>query len=114
MDGTQQAGTDNRQSGPEFWKPHIENWNRSGLTQVEYCRQNHLNRHTFGYWKSKLNKEKVFRQLLPVSIKPDINPAPYSFPSGVSLSFNGRFDVRLDIGFNSDTFLKLMDLLEVR
>ena len=103
-----------RQSKTEFWNRHIENWRNSDLTQVEYCRQNELNRHTFGYWKSKLNKKQVFKPFLPVSIQPEASPNNSSFPSGISLSVGDRFDVRLEVGFNCDTLSRLIDVLETR
>ena len=37
-----------------FWQDHLEQWQRSGLTQVAYCRQHGLNRDQFGYWKKRL------------------------------------------------------------
>ena len=110
----QHAGSNTRQSRSEFWSRHIEKWNNSGLTQVEYCRLNDLNRFTFNYWKSKRNKEETFRPLLPVSVRPDTSSKTASFPSGISLSFGDRFDVRLDVGFNGDTLSRLIDVLEAR
>ncbi len=115
MNRTQQSNSGNtRQARSEFWDRHIKNQSNSDLTQVEYCRLNNLNRHTFGYWKSKLNKKEVFRPLLPVSVSPDTTPNNSSFPSGISLSFNNRFDVRLEIGFNCDTLSRLIDVMEAR
>jgi len=73
MNRAQQAGNA-RHSKREFWSRHIENQSNSDLTQVEYCRQNNLNRHTFSYWKSKLSRKEVFRPLLPVSISSDTTP----------------------------------------
>ena len=35
------------------WPAHIARWKESGLTQAEYCRQNELRLHAFGYWKRK-------------------------------------------------------------
>ncbi len=114
MDRAQQTDSTPRQSRSEFWNQHIENWSSSDLTQVEYCRQNELNRHTFSYWKSKLNNKETFRPFLPVSIQPETTPSNSSFPSGISLSFNDRFDVRLEVGFNCDTLSRLIDVLETR
>jgi hypothetical protein len=115
MNRTQQADSSNtRQSKSEFWSQHIEDQSNSDLTQVEYCQKNQLNRHTFSYWKSKLNKQEAFRPLLPVSISSDNTPGNSSFPSGISLSFGDRFDVRLEVGFNCDTLSRLIDVLETR
>jgi hypothetical protein len=114
MNRAQQANSNPRQARAEFWSRHIENWSNSDLTQVEYCRQNALNRYTFGYWKSKLNKKETYRPFLPVSIQPEASVGNSSFPSGISLSFKDRFDVRLEVGFNCDTLSRLIDVLETR
>lgn len=110
----QQTSTNTRQSRKEYWSRHIENWNRSGLSQVQYCLENQLNKHTFAYWKSKLNKQSLFRPLLPVSVRTDIASSKSSFPSGISISFEERFRVCLEVGFNCDTLSRLIDLLETR
>ncbi|WP_035240539.1 IS66 family insertion sequence element accessory protein TnpA, partial [Desulfobacter vibrioformis] len=54
----------------EFYQEHLNNWKNSGLSQAEYCRQNDLTRHRFGYWKRKLFKkeEKMNFALLPINI----------------------------------------------
>jgi hypothetical protein len=36
-----------------FWAGHIEEWNNSGLSQAEYCRQKNLNPNIFSKWKIK-------------------------------------------------------------
>ena len=87
---------------------------KSELTQVQYCTENNLNKHTFAYWKSKLNKQHIFRPFLPVTVKPDTASEISSFPSGISLSIDDRIRVQLEVSFNSDTLLKLIDLLEAR
>ncbi|WP_425515570.1 IS66 family insertion sequence element accessory protein TnpA [Methylomonas paludis] len=32
---------------PEKWLKHIESWQRSGLNQADYCRQQQINYTTF-------------------------------------------------------------------
>ena len=36
-----------------FWRQHIEQWKRSGLQQLAYCRQHGLKLHCFIYWRKK-------------------------------------------------------------
>ncbi len=38
----------------QFWQHHIQAWQESGLSQVEYCRRNDLIRHRFGYWRKRI------------------------------------------------------------
>ncbi len=57
------VNTNTRQSKQAFWNHHIDTWYKSGLTQVQYCLENQLNKHTFTYWKSKLEKQrKLFQE----------------------------------------------------
>ena len=100
-----------RQANREFWRKHVESWEKSGLTQAQYCRQNDLNHHMFGYHRSKKNERNDFRPFLPVSVTPGKTRPEASFPSGVSLSFDDRFNVQLEVGFNSDTLRRVIDLL---
>jgi hypothetical protein len=37
-----------------FWRHHVEQWQHSGLTQIDYCRQQDVSRDRFGYWKKRL------------------------------------------------------------
>src|SRR5512144_1551392 len=41
-----------------FWQDHLAQWQRSGLTQVAYCRQHGVNRDQFGYWKKRLRSAR--------------------------------------------------------
>ncbi len=36
---------------------HIAAWEQSGISQVEYCRENKIPLSTFGNWKSKVSKK---------------------------------------------------------
>jgi hypothetical protein len=53
------------------WINHIEAWQRSGLKQAEYCRQQGLKDNTFGARLSDYRKEQkgVLPALIPVQLK---------------------------------------------
>jgi hypothetical protein len=62
---------------PSKWNSHIEDWQHSGLKQVEYCRQHHLNRRTFSarlsdYRKSHQDDRPV---LIPIRVQSTLSPA---------------------------------------
>ena len=40
----------------QYWQSHLDKWSDSGLNQAEYCRQNSLKPHQFGYWKKNFLK----------------------------------------------------------
>lgn len=96
----------------EFWSRHIEAWKSSGGTQADYCRKNDLNKHTFLYWKSKLQQDGIAPLLLPVSIQQERKESG-RFNSGVSFLVQD-YKIQLDVGFNCDTLMKLIDTLESR
>lgn len=53
------------------WRQHIEAWQSSGMTQVDYCRQYQLNARTFGARLSdyrKLSKSNS-AALIPVQVE---------------------------------------------
>jgi hypothetical protein len=53
------------------WINHIEAWQRTGLKQAEYCRQQGLNDNTFGARLSDYRKEQkgTLPALIPVQLK---------------------------------------------
>lgn len=80
----------------KFWENHIQAWQQSGLTQVEYCRQNNLKDHRWWYWRKRI--------LQPA--EPDVTFVPISFsssktsssaisvvtPNGYRIEIDNRFD----------------------
>jgi hypothetical protein len=111
---SQAAKANTRQSKRTSWSRHINSWQKSGLTQVQYCLKHQLNKNTFACWKSRLAKQSPLTSLVPVTIRSDIRQDSSSLHSGLVLSFNDRFSIELENGFNSDTLLKLIHLLENR
>jgi|GEM_PF-741844 len=97
-----------------FWSQQIENWKQSGLSQVQYCLEHNLKKHTFYYWRAKLDQDCEPQPLLPVTIIPDSPPVSYSNTSGISLSIGGRFIIQLEEGFSGTALSKLIDILEER
>ena len=43
----------NRPGSPAFWRQHNLAWERSSLSQREYCRRHGLKLSTFGYWRRR-------------------------------------------------------------
>ena len=53
-----------------YWQHHIDQWQQSGLSQIEYCRRNRIKKHQWGYWKKRLTTPKSPAMLVPVTIHP--------------------------------------------
>ena len=41
----------------KLWTAWIDEWKRSGLTQRQYCEDNHLALATFSWWRKRLKKD---------------------------------------------------------
>lgn len=82
-------------------RKHIEQWQESGLTQTEYCRQAGIKRDNFNYYKQKFSKTTPSAmpksQLVPVTLLEDIEPVcqtvTISHCNGFSLDINMRDDI---------------------
>lgn len=111
---TQAIEIDKRQSKQAYWRDQVSQWQESGLSQVQYCQNNHLNKHTFIYWKTKFERQQSKLSLLPVTVRANHRDLSSSNHSGIVLSFNDRIRVQLEADFNPNTLSRLIDLLEAR
>lgn len=85
---TRQAAISERR---QFWQKHIENCQKSSITQREYCLQNNLKEHRMWYWKKRLKK---------VSPQPPVSLVQLQFPNEPRprLTENSSSTLRLIIG----------------
>jgi hypothetical protein len=98
-----------------LWRAHLKAWERSGLSQVDYCRRNNLKDTQFTYWKIKLYKEKseqVNFAPVPVHILKD-QSIKDSDDSGLCVQV-GTIQIRLSNNFNTASLLKVVSTLEAR
>jgi len=58
------AKTKKKTSRAVYWRKHISQWSKSGLTQAEYCRRNEVSAAAFQWWKGQLRR-KVKTQKKP-------------------------------------------------
>ncbi len=97
----------------KYWQAHIKAYQKSGLSQAEYCRQNNLRSNRLRYWKKKFQNQQNSQNPsfvnLPVSIT-DTKPATKS-ESGVSVILSEKIILSLSINFDKDTLTKAVDIL---
>ena len=91
-----------------LWKERIQSWQQSGLTQIEWSRQNNVNHHQLGYWKRKLIKVKAARKLIPLTVSEPTEP---SSPSGKVL-IHLAADIRVEA--NTAQAVELIQRLRTR
>lgn len=68
-----------------YWQQHFKNWQQSGLSQRDYCKQHKLTFSNFGYWRKRLKTgESTTAKLIPVSVSRPVLINVY-LPSGVRI-----------------------------
>ena len=76
---------------------HIEDWEHSDLSQLDFCNKNNIALGTFGYWRTQyLTKEKtettveVFK---PIKLLPKIkSDYTITYPNGVCITLSTQVD----------------------
>lgn len=74
------------------WEDHIKRWRESGLSKIEYCRVNNINKYTF-YEKSREHpgKKRSFVKLSPEAIRAESAPLfefHITYPFSLKLTIN--------------------------
>jgi hypothetical protein len=80
------------------WRQHIEAWQRSGLSQAEYCVQQRINVRTFTARLSDYRKRPAADSvaLVPVQIEPT-EPASLATPATAAMIFTHVHGHRLEL-----------------
>ncbi len=66
------------------WQRHLDRWQRSGLSQAEFCRKHGLKAGAFSRWKRKLLAEATTAEQREPSGQRAISPQQVSSPARVS------------------------------
>jgi len=95
-----------------FWKKHVSLWEKSNLSQAEYCREHNLLATTFSNWKYKFMKQSESLELVPVAL-----PLEQSVGAKCKNGSGFYFDIgghRLEIenDFDPVTFTSILKCLE--
>jgi len=119
-----------------YWRVQLRAWQRSGLTQAEFCRRQGVGRNTFATWKHRLGRREREPgqdlgigderrdvspvRLIPVTIRPDgEDPAVVTSPAGrpsaaLTLVTGGGYRIEVGDGLAPETLARLLATLERR
>ena len=91
-----------------YWKQHIDAWQETGLTQVEYCRQHNLKHHQLVYWKKRFLRTETDVSFVPIKLEDFLDiPAP-SDSASLSLIVNNCFKIEIRPGFDAQLLRQLI------
>ena len=97
-----------------FWRQHIEGYERSPLSQNQYCSKNGLALSTFSYWKRKIGtKAKATPRFYPLTVQQPLPPTARKSSSGLFLEvLKAGFAFKLQGIFFANALKKLLVTLE--
>lgn len=89
-----------------FWAHHLEQCQRSGLSQAEYCRRQGLSIKSFGYRKRTIGKAPLSLVEIPLA-------APlHTVSKPLSLSVGTRYTILIEPGFDAPTLCRLLEVID--
>jgi hypothetical protein len=94
-----------------YWEGMLSKWETSGLSQIEFCRQNDLNRHRFYYWKRRIKKCTMSIPLVQLGGLPSFSGKNFPETPKLGLNIDGRFRIEICNGFNPATLEQLIRTL---
>jgi len=100
-----------------FWQAHLGAWQKSGLTQNEYCRRHQLGSSQFRYWKKSLEQHDQTTSLnfIPVPVGSSTLPAGSNRnDSGLTIVASNNMHIRLEHNFSPSALSKVIAVLEGR
>lgn len=96
----------------KFWKKHIDAWNSSGLSQIDYCRQKNLSRTRFTYWKLKFEKQNLPQTFIEVSPKTVQHALPVKSINSITIRSASGFSVDVPQHFSSESLKQILSVLK--
>ncbi len=96
----------------QFWKEQVQQWQESGLSQKEYCRQNNLRDNQLTYWKKRFLKTESSVSLVELKVSGNfISNHGYSSRSPLKLNLCNGYQIEVDQGFDPVTLKQLIYVL---
>ena len=93
----------------KLWRAHLVSWEKSKLSQANYCRRHRLKVTQFTYWKKKLSTESS--PIAFVSIPIPSERLPFIPEASLYLEYRKDYRIRVDKGFDQGTLSRLLETL---
>ena len=81
------------------WRGQLATWQRSGLSQAAYCRQQGLTQADFSWWKGEIGRRDRSKTTTPAFVPVRVSApqaVPYVFEAALIGGRVLRFDARID------------------
>jgi hypothetical protein len=95
----------------QFWKNHLDQWSRSGITQNAYCKANDLKSNRMTYWKNKFKRQSFPVEFVQVS-PARISQLPHLQPQeALRLNIDAGFQIEIPDGFSKTTLAQVLQVI---
>ena len=104
-----------RKQNREKWQFHMDSWERSDISQAEYCLKNGVKYKTFLYWRKQLKKESKNNKAQVVQLKDKININSLIRSSNSSSKIKiifGEFNIEFDPNVSLDSLTGILKVLK--
>ena len=91
-----------------YWKQHVDSWQQTNLTQVEYCRQNNLKHHQLVYWKKRFLKTETNVSFVPLKLEDLLEIPARQDQASLTLVINNQFKIEIRAGFDAQLLCQLI------
>ena len=95
-----------------YWKQHIESWQQTGLTQIEYCRRHDLKHHQMVYWKKRFLKTETAVTFAALQLDDLLDIPVQAQRASLCLIINDQFKVEIRSGFDAQLLRQLIFALQ--
>jgi hypothetical protein len=96
-----------------FWRTHITSWEKTHISQAEYCRRNGLSSRSFGYWKKKQDNAKVNSvSFVSVPLAPPMDVGTKVGRAPLCIVLDDRYRIEVGDDFSPLTLQRLVHALE--
>lgn len=91
----------------KLWLARVEAFNKSGLTQAEFCRRNNYKIRQFNYWFRKYKESNISENNNTKWVSVNVKE-----PANSSLKVNiGNANIEISQGFNKKLFTEVVEIL---
>ena len=91
-----------------YWRHHIDSWQQTGLTQVEYCRRHNLKHHQLVYWKKRFLTTETDFSFVPLKLEDLLDPPTRQDQATLTLVINNEFKIEIRAGFDAQLLRQLI------
>jgi len=94
----------------QFWKDHIDGWQKSGLSQVAYCREHDLTGHQLTYWEKRFVQSAAPVSFVPLRFSQNL-PTMTTGRAFILFTPNG-YKIEVGAGFDPAALKQLLSTVQ--